>query len=113
MLIPVKEKESARDNSDALGELTLTDDKRRRGKIQPFLDWLQLNEIDTSKITVEPLGGTGLGVITKFPLKCEEVVFVIPEKAMLTTANAKQSKLSETRLFTNANVQNNIPPHIM
>ena len=93
MLIQVKDKEAARDNSDALEELTVKDEKRRKGKIQPFLDWLQLNEIDTSKIAIEPMGSTGLGVMTKVPLKSDEVVFVIPEKVMMTTANAKASKL--------------------
>jgi len=96
LLTQVKEKEAARDSVDALQDLTIqSDEKRRKGKIQPFLDWLQINEIDTSKITIEPLGNMGLGVFTKAPIKSDEMVFVIPEKAMMTTANARNSKLSK------------------
>jgi len=87
----IQEKEAARDSSDCMDN-----EKKRMDAIQPFMDWLEIHDVNTSKLRIRKVGNnSGLGLVTKVPIKAGDEVLLIPEKIMMTTTNARESKLSK------------------
>jgi hypothetical protein len=75
-------------------------ESRKREKHFPaFLDWLRQYDINPDKVEIsykDP--SNGFGMVTKVPIKAGDVVFVIPQRIILTSQVAKESKLSKQKL---------------
>lgn len=87
--------EAGRDATDSLlSESSLNHSKTRLTAVEPFMEWLRLQQVDTRSFEIMDMESSGLGLVTKVSIKAGDQVLVIPEKIMMTTLNAKESKLS-------------------
>lgn len=72
------------------------DAERRNAAFPALLEWLKEHSIDPEKVEIYYKDATqGFGLKTKVPLSTGDVVFTIPQKAILTSLVARNSKLSE------------------
>lgn len=76
-------------------QIMIKDMQRRKDNFPAFREWLFQNDINPEKVEItykDPIQGFGL--TTKVPLARSDVVFTIPQKAIITSAIARESKLS-------------------
>lgn len=65
----------------------------REGKFSLFLEWLQVNKVDTSSVQIHNFAGYGFGLQAAKDLKEGEKFLSIPRDLMMTPASASESAL--------------------